>query len=85
MIRRSAEELERSRSCQRATDSIAVIALARMTRASPQTRSESSGLRLWGIAEEPACPPANGLFDLADLGPLEGPDLDGELFERSGD
>ena len=31
-----------------------------MSRDSPQMRSESSGLRLWGIEEEPACPLGNG-------------------------
>ena len=49
-----------SRSCQSATFSSAVIALARIVRASPQTRSHFSGLRLCGIAEEPACPSTNG-------------------------
>ena len=49
-----------SRSCHSATFSNAVIAFARIVRASPQTRSHFSGFFLCGIADEPACPSANG-------------------------
>ena len=49
-----------SRSCQSATFSRAVIAFARIVRASPQTRSHFSGLRLCGIADEPAWPSMKG-------------------------
>src|SRR5215470_1979783 len=53
MTTRSAEECEMSRSCQRATFSSPTSAFARTTRASPQMRSATTGLRLCGIAEEP--------------------------------
>ena len=49
-----------SRSCHRATSSRAVIACPRSTRAMPQTRSHSTGLRLCGIAEDPFWCTANG-------------------------
>ncbi len=49
-----------SRSCHRATFSSAAVAWPRSRRASPQMRSASSGLRLWGIALEPFCPSPNG-------------------------
>ena len=42
-----------SRSCQRATFSSPTTAFPRTTRASPQMRSETIGLRLCGIADEP--------------------------------
>ena len=45
-----------SRSCQSATFSIAGITLMRTRRASPVRFSLSTGLRLWGMAEEPFCP-----------------------------
>ena len=49
-----------SRSCQRAMSSRPTWAFARSTRARPQMRSHTIGLRLCGIAEEPFCPAANG-------------------------
>ena len=49
-----------SRSCQSATFSSPTIDAARTTRASPQIRSATFGLRLCGIAEEPFMPWANG-------------------------
>ena len=49
-----------SRSCQRAMFSSAAPAWARSTRASPVTCSQSHGFRLWGIADEPFWPSANG-------------------------
>ena len=49
-----------SRSCQRATFSSPTSAAARTTRASPQIRSATTGLRLCGIAEEPFWPLPNG-------------------------
>src|SRR2546427_634945 len=49
-----------SRSCHRATFSSAAVAWPRSRRASPQIRSASSGLRLWGIALEPFWPSPNG-------------------------
>ena len=49
-----------SRSPHRATFSRAGMALPRMVRARPQIRSASSGLRLWGIEDEPVCPAPNG-------------------------
>ena len=42
-----------SRSCQRATFSSPTMEFERITRAKPQMRSESSGLRLCGIDDEP--------------------------------
>ena len=60
MTTRSAEEWEMSRSCQRATFSSPTSAAARTTRASPQMRSATTGLRLCGIAEEPFWPLPNG-------------------------
>ena len=55
-ITRSTEEWEISRSCHSATFSSAGTALARTTRASPERFSDSTGLRLCGIAEDPFCP-----------------------------
>ena len=50
-----------SRSCQSATFSSPVTsARPRTTRASPQIRSETIGLRLCGIADEPFWPLPNG-------------------------
>ena len=49
-----------SRSCQSATFSSPTSAFARTTRASPQRRSETTGLRLCGIADEPFWPLPNG-------------------------
>ena len=49
-----------SRSCQSATFSRPVTAAPRTTRASPQIRSETIGLRLCGIADEPFWPLPNG-------------------------
>ena len=57
---RSTEEWLMSRSCQRAMSSSAAPAWARSTRASPVTCSQSHGFRLWGIADEPFWPSANG-------------------------
>ena len=60
MTTRSALECEMSRSCQSATFSSPTVAAARTTRASPEMRSATTGLRLCGIAEEPFCPLRNG-------------------------
>jgi hypothetical protein len=49
-----------SRSCQSATFSRPVTAVARTTRARPQIRSETIGLRLCGIADDPFWPLPNG-------------------------
>ncbi len=49
-----------SRSYHRATSSSATWAFDFTTRARPQTRSAVMGLRLWGMAEEPFWPFANG-------------------------
>ena len=57
---RSADECEMSRSCQSGTFSRPTTAAARTTRASPQIRSATFGLRLCGIADEPFMPAANG-------------------------
>ena len=57
---RSAEECEMSRSCQSTTFSRPTTALARSTRASPETRSHTIGFCLCGIADEPFWPLANG-------------------------
>ena len=64
-ITRSTDECEMSRSCHSATFSIAACALARTRRARPQTCSHPIGLRLCGIADEPFCPFAERLLDLA--------------------
>ena len=60
MTTRSADECEMSRSCQSGTFSRPTIAAARTTRARPQIRSATFGLRLCGIADEPFMPAANG-------------------------
>jgi len=49
-----------SRSCHRATFSTAASALVRISRASPQMRSASSGFRLCGMELEPFWPSPNG-------------------------
>ena len=49
-----------SRSCQSATFSSPTSAAARTTRARPQMRSATTGLRLCGIADEPFWPLPNG-------------------------
>ena len=49
-----------SRSCQRATFSSPTSAFARTTRASPHSRSATTGFRLCGIADEPFWPRPNG-------------------------
>ena len=49
-----------SRSCHSATFSSPTWALPRSTRASPQIRSQTTGLRLCGIALEPFWPARNG-------------------------
>ena len=54
-----------SRSCQRATFSSPTSAAARTTRASPQIRSATIGLRLCGIADEPFWPLPNGSWTSA--------------------
>src|SRR5437899_5044475 len=57
---RSAELLLMSLSCQRAMSSSAVVAYPRTTRARPHTRSASTGLRLWGMADDPFCSEPKG-------------------------
>ena len=57
---RSALECVMSRSCHSATFSSPTWALPRSTRASPQMRSQTTGLRLCGIALEPFWPLRNG-------------------------
>ncbi len=57
---RSTELWEMSRSCQRATSSSPLTRYPRSTLASPQRRSERTGLRLWGMAELPFWPGLNG-------------------------
>ena len=54
-----------SRSCQSATFSSPTTAAARTTRARPQIRSATTGLRLCGIADEPFWPAAERLLHLA--------------------
>ena len=49
-----------SRSCQSGMFSRPTIAAARTTRARPEIRSATFGLRLCGIADEPFMPAANG-------------------------
>ena len=49
-----------SRSCHRATFSSPTVANPRRTRASPETRSQRAGLRLWGMEEEPWRPLSKG-------------------------
>src|SRR5450759_4697721 len=55
MMMRSAEECEISRSCHSATFSNPACAFDRTTRASPETCSQVTGLRLCGMADEPFC------------------------------
>ena len=74
-----------SRSCQSATFSSPTSAFARTTRASPQSRSATTGLRLCGIADEPFWPRAERLGDLGDLGPREVPQLEREPLDRRRD
>ena len=53
---RSTDEWLMSRSCQSGMFSIAASALPRTTRARPDICSETTGLRLCGMAEDPFCP-----------------------------
>ena len=55
---RSTDECEMSRSCHSATSSSAACRLPRSTRASPDSCSDFTGLRLCGIALEPFCSPS---------------------------
>ncbi len=57
-MKRSTEECEISRSCHKATFSIAGTTAARTIRARPVRFSVSTGLRLCGIADEPFWPGA---------------------------
>ena len=57
---RSTEEWEMSRSCHSATFSSAGTTAERTRRARPVRFSLKTGLRLWGIAEEPFWPAAKG-------------------------
>ena len=59
-ITRSTDEWLMSRSCHKATFSSAAIAFARTSRARPVTCSHPTGLRLWGMADEPFWPAPNG-------------------------
>ena len=52
---RSTDEWLMSLSCHRGTFSRAETAQERTSRASPHTFSDSTGLRLWGMAEDPIC------------------------------
>ena len=79
---RSADECEMSRSCQSGTFSRPTTAAARTTRASPEIRSATFGLRLCGIADEPFMPGGERLLDLAHLGAREVADLGREPVER---
>ena len=56
---RSTDECEISRSCHSATLSNAACTFAFTTRASPDTFSEPTGLRLCGMLDDPFCPAAN--------------------------
>ena len=71
-----------SRSCQSATFSNPTSACPRTTRARPQMRSDTIGLRLCGMADEPFCPAAERLFDLTHLRAREMADLEREPVER---
>ena len=82
MTTRSADECEMSRSCQSGTFSKPTTAAARTTRASPEMRSATFGLRLCGIADEPFMPARERLLDLAHLGAREVADLGREAVER---
>ena len=73
-----------SRSCQTATFSRPTSAAARTTRARPQIRSATFGLRLCGIDDEPFMPGCERLLDLAHLGAREVADLEREALERGG-
>ena len=84
-IIRSTDEWEISRSCHSATSSNAACAFERTTRARPQICSETTGLRLWGMADEPFWPSENGSSSFAHFGALQVPDLERDLFERGGD
>ena len=84
MTTRSADECEMSRSCHSATFSRPTSAAPRTTRARPQIRSATIGLRLCGIADEPFCPRPNGSSHLAHLRAREVPDLERERLERGG-
>ena len=78
---RSALECVMSRSCQSATFSSPTWALPRRTRARPQMRSQTTGLRLCGIALEPFWPLPERLLDLAHLGALQVADLGREALQ----
>ena len=70
-----------SRSCHSATFSSPTWALPRRTRARPQMRSQTTGLRLCGIALEPFWPLPERLLDLAHLGALQVADLGREALQ----
>ena len=82
---RSTAEWEMSRSCQSAMFSSAGVTVARISRASPVRFSDSTGLRLCGMAEEPFCPGAEIFLGLANFAALQMADLDGKVLDRSGD
>ena len=81
---RSVEECEMSRSCHSGMPSMTGTSWARAILASPQIRSERTGLRLCGIAEEPFCPCAERLGQLGDLGPLPVPHLERDRLADRG-
>ena len=54
-------------------------------RASPTTFSDSTGLRLCGIAEEPFCPCGEKLLRLQNLGALQVADFGRQPLDRGGD
>ena len=82
---RSTDECEISRSCQRATFSIAGTTDERTRRARPVRFSVSTGLRLWGMADEPFWPSEKILFGFEHFGALQVADLGGDALDGRGD
>ena len=52
-----------------------------MSRARPQMRSESSGFRLCGMADEPVCPAWKRLLNLPYFRPLQAANFSSELLK----
>ena len=70
-MKRSTLEWLMSRSCQRVTFSSAGMAAARTTRARPVRFSDSTGLRLWGMAAAALLAGVEEFLGFADLAALE--------------
>ncbi len=82
---RSAEEWEMSRSCQRTMFSRADLGVGPDEAGQARDPLRADGVLLVGHRRGPFLALGEGLLDLADLGPLEVTDLDGELLDGRGE